>query len=42
MLISLELSTKDLRHSVLLQMTGQPAMGIGRMEEIQLPELEVS
>lgn len=37
-----ELTAEDLRWSLLLQMTGQPAMGIGCMEEIQLPELEVS
>src|SRR5689334_3999430 len=32
------LQRRDLRWSLLLQMTGQPAMSIGCMEEIQLPE----
>ena len=37
-----EFTAEDLRWSLLLQMTGQPAMSIGCMEEIQLPELQVS
>ena len=36
------LRAENLRWSLLLQVTSQPAMSISGMEEIQLPELEVS